>query len=195
MDSFKQLPKMQCFREGGSVQKKIANYEKRERKTEEKADLNKDKAIVKKAIKMHDVQEHGGETTNLSKLRNGGRAKKEVGTVKKYEKASGEYSAKKDTADKKRIKEAKQFKPSKMCGGGMAKYAPGGSVDVKDPKALTDKIATEENLEDREMVMKPLRALKDIAVKGYNKITGQGAVTDKERKILEKKCGGKVTKK
>jgi len=88
MDNFNKLPKMQCFKEGGSVQKKIANYEKRERKTEEKADIAKDKAIVKKAIKMHDVQSHEDEKTDLSKLRKGGRAKKEKGTVKKFEKAS-----------------------------------------------------------------------------------------------------------
>ena len=65
MEGFKKLPKMQHFKEGGSVQKQIANYEKRERKVEEKADINQDKAIVKKAIKMHDVQEHKGEKTDL----------------------------------------------------------------------------------------------------------------------------------
>ena len=88
MDNFNKLPKMQCFKEGGSVQKKIANYEKRERKTEEKSDMVQDKAIVKKAIGMHDKQEHPGEKTDLSKLRKGGRAKKENGTVKKFEKAN-----------------------------------------------------------------------------------------------------------
>lgn len=207
MEGFTKLPKMQCFKEGGSVQKQIANYEKRERKVEEKADINQDKAIVKKAIRMHDVQEHKGEKTDLSKLNNGGRAKKQVGTVKKYEKASGEYGIKKDAADKKSIKEAKQFKPAKLCGGGgMKKYQAGGSV-VKDPQALTDRIAREENAQDRELVMGPLRSLKNLAVKGYNKLTGQGAVTDAERKAIapsapvnqssgtfNKKNGGKICK-
>lgn len=187
MEGFKSNPKMQCFKEGGQVK-----YETRkEHKEEMKADVDQDKKIVKKAIKMHDVQEHGGEKTDLSKLKKGGRAKKAVGTIKKFEKASGEYGAKKTAADKKNIKEAKQFKPSKMCGGGKAgKYAAGG--EVKDPQALTDKIATQENLEDRELVMKPLRAIKDFAVKGYNKLTGQGAVTDKDRQNINKKRGGKV---
>lgn len=204
MEGFTKLPKMQCFKEGGSVQKKIENYEKRERKTEEKADLAQDKAIVKKAIRMHDVQEHKGEKTDLSKLRNGGRAKKDCGTVKKY-KAGGSvtnvYEAKKASGDKDAIKKVKQIKPAKaaaesapvgkakntaakFCGGGMAKYQVGGSVDVKNPQALTDRIAQEENAQDRELVMGPLRSLKNMAVKGYNKLTGQGTVTDKEREMV-----------
>lgn len=194
MEGFKQNQKMQCFKEGGSVK-----YETRkEHKEEMKSDVDQDKAIVKKAIKMHDVQEHGGETTNLSKLRKGGRAKKANGTVKKFAKASGEYGAKKTDADIKRIKEAKQFKPSKMCGGGKAgKYAAGG--EVKDPQALTDRIATQENLEDREMIMKPLRAIKNAAMSGYNKITGKdkadapsAPVNQSSGSNINKKRGGKV---
>lgn len=38
-----------------------------------KADIKQDKAIVKKAFKMHDAQEHkGGKGTDLSKLKKGG---------------------------------------------------------------------------------------------------------------------------
>ena len=84
MEGFKSNTKMQCFKEGGSVK-----YESRkEHKEEMDADINQDKAIVKKAFKIHDSQEHKGEHTNLSKLRKGGRAKKAVGTVNKY-KAGG----------------------------------------------------------------------------------------------------------
>ena len=204
MEGFKKLPKMQHFKEGGSVQKQIANYEKRERKVEEKADINQDKAIVKKAIKMHDVQEHKGEKTDLSKLRKGGRAKKDCGTVKKYQAGglvTNVYEAKKASGDKDAIQKVKQIKPevataksapigkakntpAKFCGGGMSKYQVGGSV--KDPQALTDRIAQEENAQDRELVMGPLRSLKNLAVKGYNKLTGQGAVTDAERETLGK---------
>jgi hypothetical protein len=36
MEGFKQFKKVQCFKEGGTVQRQIANFEKRERKTEEK---------------------------------------------------------------------------------------------------------------------------------------------------------------
>jgi hypothetical protein len=264
MEGFTKLPKMQCFKEGGSVQKQIANYEKRERKTEEKADMAQDKAVVKKAIRMHDVQEHKGEKTDLSKLRKGGRAKKDCGTVKKY-KAGGSvnnvYEAKKSSGDLDNIQKTKDIKPGKaaapskatlrptfagsdvakekskpsgdavslikskesgkkaaapsgakgpdaFCVGGkaMKKYQAGGSV-VKDPQALTDSIAQEENAQDRELVMGPLRSLKNMAVRGYNKLTGQGAVTDAERKAMapsapvnqgsgtfNKRNGGKIQK-
>jgi hypothetical protein len=38
-----------------------------------KADMAQDKAMIKKAFKMHDMQEHkGGKGTNLSKLKKGG---------------------------------------------------------------------------------------------------------------------------
>ena len=39
-----------------------------------KEDIKQDKAIVKKAFKMHDAQEHkGGKGTNLAKLAKGGK--------------------------------------------------------------------------------------------------------------------------
>ena len=42
-----------------------------------KEDIKQDKAIVKKAFKMHDKQEHkGGKGTDLSKLKKGGKVKK-----------------------------------------------------------------------------------------------------------------------
>jgi hypothetical protein len=40
----------------------------------EKEDIKQDKAIIKKAFKMHDKQEHkGGKGTNLTKLSKGGK--------------------------------------------------------------------------------------------------------------------------
>jgi len=50
----------------------------------ESEDIAQDKKVVKKAFSMHDKQSHEGEKTDLSKLKRGGRAKKEVGTVRKY---------------------------------------------------------------------------------------------------------------
>ena len=50
----------------------------------ESEDVAQDKKVAKKAIAMHDKQQHEGEKTDLSKLKHGGRAKKEVGTVRKY---------------------------------------------------------------------------------------------------------------
>ena len=42
-------------------------------KEEEKKDMQQDKAMIKKAFKMHDTQEHkGGKGTNLSSLKKGG---------------------------------------------------------------------------------------------------------------------------
>jgi hypothetical protein len=145
MEDFKSIVKMKT---GGSVSKAVAAYEKRERKSEEKSDMAQDKAVVKKAIAMHDKQEHPGEKTNLSKLKKGGRTKKEVGTVKKFKCGGGVYGAKKTEKDIKSIDDAKTCKPKKlamggllqepgkppmaspMCGGGKAKkYAGGGSID------------------------------------------------------------------
>jgi hypothetical protein len=69
-----------CFKEGGFVKRDKAKHSE---STEMKKDVAKDKKIVKKAFKIHDEQSHD-EKTDLSKLKKGGRAKKEVGTVKKY---------------------------------------------------------------------------------------------------------------
>ena len=142
MDGFKNNTKMQCFKEGGSVQKQIADYEKRERKTEEKADMAQDKAVVKKAISMHDVQEHKGEKTDLSKLRKGGRAKKDCGTVKKY-KAGGNvtnvYEAKKSAGDLDNIQKTKDIKPSKAAAPSKAAVKPAflGSDVAKEKSKLS----------------------------------------------------------
>ena len=154
MEGFKKIAKMQCFKEGGSVQKQIANYEKRERKTEEKADEAQDKKIVKKAFSIHDTQQHE-EKTNLQGLKKGGRAKKAQGTVKKYKTGGtveNQYAAKKTDKDIKDIANAKRQKPAMLCGGGkaMKKYAAGG--EVTNPQALVDKIAQQENADDASLL-------------------------------------------
>ena len=52
---------------------------KSDMKEDMKADIKQDKAIIKKAFKMHDKQEHkGGKGTDLSKLKKGG----SIGTTK-----------------------------------------------------------------------------------------------------------------
>ena len=108
---------MQCFKTGGSV----AAFTKRDRKETDSADIAQDKKIVKKALAMHDKQEHPGEKTDLSKLRKGGRAKKDCGTVRKYKAGGGVYGAKKTDADIKSIDKAKKFKPEMLCGGKSVK--------------------------------------------------------------------------
>lgn len=45
-------------------------------------DIAEDKKLIKKAMKMHDAQEHkGGKGTDLSKLKKGGTAKMKKGGV------------------------------------------------------------------------------------------------------------------
>ena len=118
---------MACYREGGQVK-----YETRKQHKEEvSADVAQDKKIVKKAFKMHDSQEHKGEHTDLSKLKKGGRAKKDCGTVTKYcgggmakykdGGAVGVYGVKKTAKDIKSMEKAKNFKPKKLAEGGMLK--------------------------------------------------------------------------
>ena len=126
MEGFTKLPKMQCFKEGGSVQTKSMCYGGK-MKEGGKADIAQDKAVVKKAFKMHDVQEHKGEKTDLSKLRKGGRAKKDCGTVKKY-KAGGNvtnvYEAKKKSGDIDNIRKVKNIAPTKAAAPSKAATKP-----------------------------------------------------------------------
>lgn len=62
------------LKEGGKVMKTESKKEMRE---ELKIDTAQDKKLIKKAISMHDKQEHkGGKGTNLSKLCSGGKVKK-----------------------------------------------------------------------------------------------------------------------
>ena len=60
----------------------MATKEMHSEKGEMKQDIAQDKKLIKKAIKMHDKQEHkGGKGTNLSKLKKGGVTSAEM---KKY---------------------------------------------------------------------------------------------------------------
>jgi hypothetical protein len=212
MDGFNKLPKMQCFKEGGSVKTKpVAKCSGGKMKEGGKTDKVQDKAMVKKGVKQHESALHKGEPKTELKLKTGGRAKKATGTVKKFEKASGEYGAKKTAADKKNIAGAKKFvpafkdggkacakKPKMACGGKAKKMQTGGAVDVKDPQALTDKIALEENTADANIIPNALKAVKRVGKKAIKSakdmLTGQGAVSDAERSNIAKKKGGKVKK-
>lgn len=239
MDGFKSLPKMQCFKEGGSVKSKpVAKCSGGKMKEGGKTDMAQDKSMVKKGVKQHETALHKGEPKTELKLKTGGRAKKATGTVKKFEKASGQYGAKKTAADKKNIKEAKAFKKGgkvKKCneggslkptdseenpglaklptnvrnkmgfakkGGKVAKkMQAGGSADVKDPQALTDKIALEENTADANIIPNALKTVKRVgkqAIKtAKDMFGGQGSVSDAERQSINniaKKKGGKVKK-
>lgn len=58
------------MKKGGSVSKMKKAIE-----SHEEDDTSQDRALIKKAFRMHDQQEHKGERTNLSKLKKGGSAK------------------------------------------------------------------------------------------------------------------------
>jgi hypothetical protein len=82
----------------------------------ESADIAQDKKVVKKAFKMHEEQAHGGEKTDLSKLKKGGRAKMK-GTVRTY-KAGGLIGVKADNKQpdaKGPKKGAEKYNKGGMC--------------------------------------------------------------------------------
>jgi len=95
---FNQADKGKKFGSGGMATKKM-----HAEKGEMKADVKQDKAMIKKAVGMHDKQLHGGKKTNLSKLKSGGLA-------------AGHKSA--NGIAKKGLTKGKEVK---MCGGGMTK--------------------------------------------------------------------------
>lgn len=154
MEGFKKLPKgTPCYKEGGSVYKS-----RHSEKAEISEDIAKDKKIVKKAFSIHDKQEHPGKKTDLSKLKNGGRAKKAVGTVKKYACGGGVYGAKKTKEDIKSIDDAKNCKPKKLAPGGMTGPAPAGLPAAAPSGAMGQGQISE--LEKRRQMEKMARAKK-----------------------------------
>lgn len=143
MEGFKNSTKIKYFKEGGFVTKKeFTSYEKKEDKSEEGKDTKKDIQIVKKGVRQHESALHKGEPKTELTLKQGGRAKKSVGTVNKY-KSGGEvtnvYEAKKSSGDKDNIRKVKDIAPVKLCGGkSVKKYAPGGGVLDKIAGAAKD---------------------------------------------------------
>ena len=99
-------------------------------KGEMKADIKQDKAIVKKALGMHDKQLHGGKKTNLAGLKSGGRiAPKGEHPVQKQSKrgavmvkmAKGGLAAGHKSADGIASRGKTRGMEVKMCGGGYMK--------------------------------------------------------------------------
>jgi hypothetical protein len=134
LDGFKKIVKMKI---GGSVSKAIAKCSGGKMKKGgevDAADIKQDKAIVKKAFSMHDKQEHGGEKTDLSKLKRGGRSKKEAGTVRKFKtggSVTNVYEAKKSSGDIDNIRKTKDIVPGKAAAPSKA------AVKGKDVGAKT----------------------------------------------------------
>ena len=114
MEGFRQNPKMKsqiaCFKEGGSTTpaKREAKCDTKADKAD-KADKVEDKKIAKKAVAQHEGAKHKGEEKTELKLKDGGRAKKDKPSVKRYD--SKAIKMKKDASDKKAIAKTKKTKP------------------------------------------------------------------------------------
>jgi Family of unknown function (DUF6496) len=98
-------------------------------------DIKQDKALIKKAIHMHDAQEHKGEHTNLSHLKKGGeeskaheaKESKKEEAMEHYERGGGAIMASKRSTMGAALKEGgvaemkgtgvviRGVRPAKMC--------------------------------------------------------------------------------
>jgi hypothetical protein len=212
MEDFKTTAKMQCFKEGGSVQRKIDGYQKRERKEVMSGDITKDKSMIKKGVKQHEAHLHKGEPKTELTFKKGGRAKKEGGCVGRY-KAGGTvenaYGSPKTKKDIKDIANTKRQKPKKMQAGGMAGM---GAVSDAERASLAGAMGGGmgqgqiSELEKRRMMERKERAKKylgpsqqqELEAQEAAAMRGQGAVSNQERGLLGnlmgRKKGGKVCK-
>jgi hypothetical protein len=207
MEDFKKSSKMQCFQEGGSVQKEV-NFKKRDRKNVEPNDMSQDKKLVKKAFAQHDKAKHGGSEPTEIKLKKGGRAKKECGTVKKYNpggKVENVYAAKKTDKDIKDIANTKRQKPAllssgksvkKMNDGGMTAPLQGqGAVSDAERAALQGALpggqgmGSPNDMERRRMMDRAKNAMKYLGPQQQNEFVKQGGMA-----TAPMKKGGKVKK-
>ena len=138
---------------GGRMKKggKAEMESKADERKEEKMDLAKDKAMIKKAFKQHDMQEHKGDKGTSLKLKKGGKMKFATGGSIPSESRSGNYDVSEvDTArpDHSPAKtgdvkngNAGGYKrgghTKKMATGGVMKangggYATGGSIPEEE---------------------------------------------------------------
>ena len=92
---FNQADKGKKFKEGGAMKHE---------------DIKLDKKIVKKAVGMHDKQQHGGKKTNLATLKKGGMATKKM--------AGGGLAAGHKSADGCAVKGKTKGREVKMKMGG-----------------------------------------------------------------------------
>lgn len=160
MDGFKPMVKMKC---GGSVSKAVEKAKMcggGKMKEGGDVDLKQDKALIKKAISQHDKQEHPGEKTEL-KLKQGGRSKKEKGSVKKF-KAGGAIEMKKDSGDKDTIKKIKATGAKK--------------ADAPSKASVKSKDAAAKSSGDKDAIKKVKPALKKAAAP--SKTSGVDAFAD-----------------
>ena len=175
MDGFSKLPKMQCFKTGGSVKSEAyCGGGKAMKNGGEVDDEKQDKAMIKKAFKQHDRAEHDKEPTEI-KLKKGGRSAKKEGSVRKFQKGglvNNVYEAKKDSGDKDNIKKVKETKPKMIKNGGdVKKMNEGGSLAER---LKNNVMGTEaQNIKAREDNARYLRAKKMQEAAGKQMDTGE----------------------
>lgn len=174
MEDFKKLPKMQHFKTGGSVKPKEMCYGGKMKEgghLEETEDVSQDKKLIKKAFSMHDKQEHEGEKTDLSKLRKGGRAKKDCGSVRKYKtggSVENAYGDKKTDKDIKDIANTKRQKPAMLCGGKSVKKMADGR--------LTGPLGAAADMENLRMLNRASNARKYLGPAQQSQFVKQGGM-------------------
>ena len=194
MDGFKPMVKMKT---GGSVSCAIKEENKHcsggkigKMKEGGDVDMKQDKALIKKAFSQHDKQEHPGEKTEL-KLKQGGRSKKAVGSVKKFAKG-GAIEMKKSSGDKDTIKKIKATGNKKAEAPNAAtkrpnlkgsdvekeKNKPAGEKDtIKKVKPTGDKKADAPNKAAVKQNIKGLNAIDDLKGGGKTKKMANGGPT------------------
>ena len=105
---FSKADKGRKFKEGGTTMKN--------------SDLAQDKKMIKRAIGMHDKQEHPGKKTNLAKLKKGGMPF-EMSFMDKEKKGMKEGSKAEEAMDKKQM--MKKYAKGGMIASSMGKVASG----------------------------------------------------------------------
>jgi hypothetical protein len=204
VEGFKANPKMRsdiaCFKEGGSV------YKSRTHK-EDPTEAAEDKAMVKKGIRQHESAKHKGEEKTEIKLRNGGRCKKDGGTVRKYKtggvvnvkKDGGAIEMKKGKDDKKSIAQTKKAKPGKAdapsAASGKKKESPAtGNRPAKKTMnaSMVGALPATPEAPSAAMGMPEDQPIEMMADGGYlgsmtdaeSQMMGQGVKSDAERRAL-----------
>jgi hypothetical protein len=184
MEGFKTLAKgVKCFKEGGSVYKS-----RHSEKSEQKSDIKQDKAIVKKGVKQHEAALHKGEPKTELKLKQGGRSKKAVGTVKKFKCGGGVFGAKKTKEDIKNMDAAKTCKPKKLAIGGQ----PGAS---EAQQKFYNKNKAEATVKEDKALYEAVGSRGDAARKGMSegRMDPMGTAHKKGGKIKKYAAGGSTS--
>ena len=201
MEGFTKMVKMQHFKEGGKVNvmnkggtTKVmcaGGKYKEGGLADAKQDEKTAKKVVKSAFGMHDSQLHDGEKTDLSKLRKGGRAKKEGGNVRKY-KAGGAIEMKKDAGDLDKIKKIKDTEPKKASAPSEAVKRP--SARASDVEKEKSKPAGEKDKIKKVPPTGDKKADAESKAKAKSGKKGIDAIDDIDGAAKKFKAGGSIKK-